>query len=1097
MATQTVTVLFTDLVGSTELLSRFGDAVADELRREHFSLLRAVVAEAGGHEIKSTGDGLMVVFSGVGAGLACAVGMQQAIAARPASTAPLTMRVGLAVGEAAEEDGDWYGRSVVEAARLCALCEGGTILTTDMVRLLSRSRGGFEFESVGDVTLKGLDEPVTIHRVLWKPRAADDGNILPLPRRVASLAAARYVGRLREQEMLDAALKDACAGERRAVLVSGEPGIGKTTLAARVAERASKAGVSVLYGRCDEDLFVPYQPWAEALGHLVEQATPDLLRAHSATYGTVVGRVVPAVWASTVVQAADDRGAEEAERPRFFAAVVDLLARASAAAPLVVLLDDLQWADAGTLDLLRHVLLSDRVLSLLVVGTFRDADVGAEDPLAVLLAALHREQGVVRLPLRGLGDDELLAFLELIAGHEMNEDGLVLRDALAAETDGNPFFVRELLRHLAATGLIYQDAGGRWTTTDDLRTAGLPVSIREVVGQRVRSLGPQTHRVLTLASVIGRDFDLDLLERVAGADGVNLLDLCEAAVDVQLLREREGGDGYTFSHALIGHTLYDDLSAARRSRAHRAVAEALEELTGGDPGPRVGELAYHWAHASRHGDNAKAVAYAGEAGARALAVLAPAEAVRWYTQAIDLLGDEGGADATRAELLVGLGDAQRQAGLSAFRETLLHAAALAERLGDVHLLARAALTNNRGWQSRIGEADQERLTALRHALDGIDAEETATRARLLTLTATEQIYTTTLEHRLAIVTEAVGLARSSGDRGALADSLLRAVQAVVAPATLSTRLAWLQEAAVLAEESGDPFQRFLTCHLLSRCDLESADRNGFEAQLATKGTILEELPHAGLRWTHAYDLAVQSLLAGDLAEAEQRATDALNFGLETEESDAFTIYGSQLLNIRVRQGRIAELISLIEQTVAAMPGQPVYQAVLAMAYADGGDLARCGRLLDAAHEEGFAIPPDNSWSSALYCWADAAVRTGDGAAAMVLHDRLAPFGDHLVTTHVTVDPVIAHTLGRLEHVLGRYDEAAESFGRALELHERLRCPPFVATTEVAWAQLLTDRDGGGDRHQARAMAERARQTAVTRGYAGIELDAVALLARIA
>jgi class 3 adenylate cyclase len=1096
MAIQTVTVLFTDLVGSTELLSRFGDGTADELRREHFSLLREVVAEVGGQEIKSTGDGLMVVFSGVGAGLACAVGMQQAVAARPAAKAPLTMRVGVAVGDAEPEDGDWYGRSVVEAARLCAQCEGGEILTTDMVKLLARSRGGFEFESLGEVALKGLDEPVATHRVLWEPRVDGEGDVLPLPSRVASFAAARYVGRVGEQEMLDAALKEACAGERRAVLLSGEPGIGKTTLAARVAERASKAGVSVLYGRCDEDLFVPYQPWAEVLGRLVELAPPDLLRAHIATYGTVVGRVVPAIWTRTVAQAAEDRGSEEAERPRFFAAVVDLLTLTAAAAPLVLLLDDLHWADAGTLDLLRHVLTGDPTLPLLVIGTFRDADVGADDPMAALLAALHRERGVARLPLRGLGDDELLAFLEMVAGHEMNEDGLVLRDTLAAETDGNPFFVRELLRHLTATGLIYRDAAGRWRTTDDLRTAGLPVSIREVVGQRVRALGPETHRVLTLASVIGRDFDLDLLERVADADGNDLLDLCEAAVNVQLLRERERGDGYTFSHALIGHTLYDDLSAARRSRAHRAIAAALEELTGGDPGPRVGELAYHWAQATGHGDTAKAVSYAGEAGAHALAALAPAEAVRWYTQAIDLLGDGTDADEKRAELLLGLGDAQRQAGVSAYRETLLEAAAIGERLGDAQLLARAALTNNRGWQSRIGEADEERLAVLRRALDGIDPDATATRARLLTLSAAEQIYTTTLEDRLAIVTEAVELARSSGDRGAVADALLRAVQAVVAPLTLSTRQAWLQEAATLAEELGDPFQRFLACHLLSRCELESADRDGFEAQLTVKGTILEELPHAGLRWTHMYDLAVQALLEGDLALAEQRATDALNFGLETEQADAFTIYGSQLLNIRVRQGRIAELIPLVEQTVAAMPGQPVYKSVLAMAYADAGDLAGCRTLLDAAHEEAFAIPPENSWSSAVYCWADAAVRTGDREAATMLHEQFAPFADQLVTTHVTVDPVVAHTLGRLEHLLGRYDEAADSFGRAQQLHERLRCPPFVAMTEVAWADLLTDRGRGGDRHQARAMAERAMQTAVERGYAEVERDAVGLLARI-
>ena len=1094
MGTQTVTVLFTDLVGSTEMISRFGDTVADDLRREHFALLRSVMADVGGQEVKSTGDGLMVIFNGVGAGLACAVGMQQAMAARPAATAPMLMRVGLAVGEAAPEDGDWYGRSVVEAARLCASCEGGDILATDMVRLLAQSRGGFEFELVGDLDLKGLDEPVRVQRVRWEPLTTADHPVMPLQPRVASLAAPRYVGRVHEHDVLDHALKEACAGTRRAVLLSGEAGIGKTTLAARVAAKASKAGVSVLYGRCDEDLFVPYQPWAEALGHLVEQAPVDLVRAHVAEFGTVVGRVVPAVWARTVAQTAPaDLASEEADRPRFFAAVVDLLARASAEAPLLVLLDDLHWADAGTVELLRYVLTCGRPLSLFVVGVFRDADVGVDDPLAATLAALHRESGVERLPLRGLGDDELLAFLELVAGHEMDEDGVVLRDALSAETDGNPFFVRELLRHLSATGVIYQSDDGRWRVTDDLRTAGLPVSIREVVGQRVRALGAETHRVLTFASVIGLDFQLELLALVTDLGDDHLVDLCDGAVAAQVLRDSGRGDGYSFAHALIGHTLYEELSPTRRARAHRAVAEALEELTGGEPGHRVGELAFHWSQATRAVDTAKAVDYARMAGSSALAALAPAEAARWYSQALDLLGDAPATDRTRAELLVGLGDAQRQAGIAAYRETLLDAAALAESAGDAELLARAALTNNRGWQSRIGEADEGRLAVLRSALTLTPDDDGATRARLLALSATEQIYTTTLAERLSIAEEAIRLARDSGDAGALADALIRAVQAVVSPSTLMQRLEWLAEATLAADQLGDPVQRFLARHLLLRCELESANRVGFDDSLAVTGALLERLPHAGLRWTHAYDLAVQALLSGNLAEAEQLATDALNYGMETAQPDAFTIYGSQMLNIRVRQGRLAELIPLIEQTAAQMPGQAVYQAVLAKACADSGDLERARRLLDESHAAGLGVSEDNAWSSAHYCWADVAVRTRHLPAAAVLHGRLAPFGDQLVTTHVTIDPVVAHTVGRLEHVLGRLDDADDSFRRAAEIHARLRCPPFVALTEVAWADLLARRDRSDDRQRARAMAERARRTASERRYAGVERAAAAIL----
>ena len=183
----------------------------------------------------------------------------------------------------------------------------------------------------------------------------------------------------------------------------------------------------------------------------------------------------------------------------------------------MLVLDDLHWADRPTVQLLRHVVSADAPLRLFVIGTFRDSDVGADHPLAEALAALHRESGVERLALRGLGDDELLTLLETTAGHAMAEEGVALRDALLAETDGNPFFVGEMLRHLAETRAIYQDEQGRWVASADLRTSGLPVSIREVIGRRVARLGAPTQGALSLAAVIGRDFDVDVLARVARA----------------------------------------------------------------------------------------------------------------------------------------------------------------------------------------------------------------------------------------------------------------------------------------------------------------------------------------------------------------------------------------------------------------------------------------------------------------------------------------------------------------------------------------------------------------------------------------------------
>ena len=280
-----------------------------------------------------------------------------------------------------------------------------------------------------------------------------------------------------------------------------------------------------------------------------------------------------------------------------------------------------------------------------------------------LLAGLHREGGALRIVLRGLTDLDVLALLERIAGHAMTDDGVALRDALLAETAGNPFFVGEILRHLAETGAISQGDDGRWVADPDLRAAGLPVSVREVIGRRLATLGPDTERVLALGAVIGRDFDIGLLAAIAQMDVDPVIDVCDTAVTAAVLSPTDIPDRYTFAHTLIEHTLYDSLSPARRARAHKAVAEAIETRLGNDPGARAAELAYHWGAAVQPTDTAKAIHYAQIAGDRALDQLAPDEAVRWYGQALELLDRTPHPDPhQRAELLVGLGDAQRQCG---------------------------------------------------------------------------------------------------------------------------------------------------------------------------------------------------------------------------------------------------------------------------------------------------------------------------------------------------------------------------------------------------------------------------------------------------
>ena len=433
-------------------------------------------------------------------------------------------------------------------------------------------------------------------------------------------------------------------------------------------------------------------------------------------------------------------------------------------------------------------------------------------------------------------------------------------------------------------------------------------------------------------------------------------------------------------------------------------------------------------------------------------------------------------------MLVGLGVAQRQVGIPAYRETLLQAAWAADRAGDVELLARAALANNRGWQSRTdGTADEERLAVLNRALVGIGEHAPATRARLLALLGAEQIYTKALNERIALAEEAVALARSCGDATTTVHVLIHAHRAIIGPSTLARRRAWVTEGLGLANELGDPFLQVQSLDTLMLGALERADRGGFEELLNIKAGILETLPDANLQWSHAFHLALQAVLVGDLEIAEDLATAALNFGLETGQEDALIIFGAQLLNIRIRQGRLAELIPLVEDAVASRPRLGVYRAVLAVARAEAGDLERSRQLLEAEYAAGFAVPEDTNWTTTNSYWAESAVRVGNVDAADMLLGRITPFADQLATTQVSMSPVLAHSIARLQHFLGRLDDADTSYRQALHLHEGLRCPIFVCTTQAAWAALLADRDGDDDRMRAGPWLNRRGRSLPTAG----------------
>ena len=467
---------------------------------------------------------------------------------------------------------------------------------------------------------------------------------VPLPARLQGVPPIAYAGRETERERMVALWEAASGGLRQAVLVSGEPGIGKTRFATHTALELHAEGATVLYGHCDQELNAPYGPWIQVLSHLAEHATDAVLDAHVERHGGDLGRLLPALHRRLPRLPPPTETDPETERYLLFSAVVGLLAEASAKRPIVLLLDDLHWADKPTLALLQHVVGESAACHLLLIGTYRDSDLTREHPLTDTLAVLRREPGVERLALQGLDEREVTEIMAAAAGHEMDALAMALAREITAETDGNAFFVGEMLRHLIESGALSRRDDGRFELKRELRDLGLPQSVREVIGHRVEHLGESSRGLLRCAAVIGRDFDVELLLRVAREDEEAVLDQLEAAVEAAVLVERSEPGTFSFAHALINHTLYDEVGATRRARMHRRVAEALEEICGDETGARAGELARHWSAATAPVEDEKAIRYNRQAGERALAELAPDEAVRWFGNALELTEKAAAAD---------------------------------------------------------------------------------------------------------------------------------------------------------------------------------------------------------------------------------------------------------------------------------------------------------------------------------------------------------------------------------------------------------------------------------------------------------------------
>ena len=496
---ETITLLFADLVDSTEHLQSVGDD-ADTFFRNYHRLVTEAIEVSGGQELQWLGDGVMASFTSSAEAVECATILQQTSRNLPGEVSA-GLRVGIHVGEVLRRDDGYFGTPIVIARRLCDRADSGQILCSRTVADLLSARGSFEFRDLGNHALKGIAAPIGVFEVVYQRSDA-----------VAMLNRTPFVGRARQMKWLSAKLQEVVGGRGGVVMLRGEAGIGKTRILEEFADVAKGAGVTVLRGACyDGEWQAPYGPFAEAIGQCVRSIDrAELVDALGKRAG-VLARIAPVLHDLIEDISTPGEIAGENEHFRLFDSVAQFLTAIAQQKPLVLMLDYLHWADRGVTSMLSHVAHFAPKYPILLVGAYRDAEVNRQHPLSTALAAVSRLPGFESVSLQGLGQEDVAVLLGRIANRDAPDS---VSTALGEATNGNPLFIREVLFHLFEEGKIPAD-GQNWTFALDLNQLNVPEGVRSVIGQRLARLSDETNILLTVAAAFNGPFSFEVAAATA------------------------------------------------------------------------------------------------------------------------------------------------------------------------------------------------------------------------------------------------------------------------------------------------------------------------------------------------------------------------------------------------------------------------------------------------------------------------------------------------------------------------------------------------------------------------------------------------------
>ncbi|MET0902798.1 MAG: AAA family ATPase [Acidimicrobiales bacterium] len=844
----------------------------------------------------------------------------------------------------------------------------------------------------------------------------------------------------------DAAVADAVQGHGRLLLLTGEAGIGKSTLAQAFADRARAEGAAVRLGACWEaEGLPPFTPWLDALRRPTDPACAAL--AERLGGGDAGDGDAAVTDAASAIRA----------RARLFSDVADTLHEVSAEQPQLVVLEDLHWADAPSLELLVALAPRLRSMPVLVVGTYRDEEMPRPNPLAGLGGTAER------MPVEGLDANAVAEIVAAVTGRLRDDGGAA---ELRARTGGNPLFVTEVARLLEAGS----DA--------------LPAGVQDALERRLARMSSGCVEVLGAAAVLGHEFDRAQLAVLVDGDVVAALDEARGA---RLVGPCESDPTrWRFAHALVQATRYGSLSAAEREDLHRRAVDALQ----GQPGITAASLAHHAIRATFDRDDPTPAQLLVAAGDEALAGLAWDDAMAAFERALTVAPSGPTGDEVRAEAWLGIGAARVRLDRPDVGEAFDSAASLARSIGRPALLARAALGYSVGLGAfEVRLIDHRQIDLLEEAVDGLPAEDPLLPLVLARLSVA-LAFLGSDDRRAELAIRAVELARALEQPVVLGHALAARCDAFSGPEHVADRLAASQEITALGRRHRDLPLELLGRRLRVVALFENLRFAEVDLEIERYARASDALGDPLYAWYAPLWRAARALGKGELVDARRWADEAAAVGGQggSQNSALLGMVFDFMVGIELRDRAIAH--RAFDEMLGFIPDELVelFSQSGAYVHARLGDLERArdvmARMSADAYEE---IPRDSEWVPVMCQMACAAALAGGDVRPAIARDALAPFAETGV-----VEGIGAYCHGSAHRYLAMVAAAA---GDADAVERHVEGALRLATDGGALLEALTALDGAWALRRAGRPAHEARADELAGGalrvFTGLGLEALA------